>query len=392
VGLRWSAAATRSAPVAGYRIYRNGVPLRQVESPAVDVTNLAPATAYRFEVAAVDTVGFVSEPTAPASVTTAMPPPTDGSAHAFLLATTGESFRDLQRNYRRIGVVYPTYFDCRASDGGLIGSDDPLVTRWAKLRRIAVLPRFNCQRAETLHRILTDPATREATISRLVALAATHGYHGINIDFEAGYATDRDALSSFIATLASRLHAAGRRVSVEVSAKYRHTTTGRSGFYDYAALARSADWVFVMNWGWHWSTSGPGAPDDLTFTSRVADYVAAMPNKGRFVLGTQLYGMDWANGGGPSNRGVALEYEDVLALARREGATPRFDRVADSWHFTYTDRAGDRHEVWFPDASTLRTRIRLAADRGLGIGFWRLGREDQRVWNDPLLAPGTSWP
>jgi hypothetical protein len=36
--------------------------------------------------------------------------------------------------------------------------------------------------------------------------------------------------------------------------------------------------------------------------------------------------------------------------------------------------------------------VRLAKSRGLGIGFWRLGREDQRVWDDPLLAPGAPWP
>ena len=34
----------------------------------------------------------------------------------------------------------------------------------------------------------------------------------------------------------------------------------------------------------------------------------------------------------------------------------------------------------------------LARERGLGIGFWRLGEEDQRVWDDPQIAPGTAWP
>ena len=99
-------------------------------------------------------------------------------------------------------------------------------------------------------------------------------------------------------------------------------TTGRSGFYSYEDLGAVADRVFVMNWGWHWSTSAPGAPDELELCRRVADYVASMPNKQRFVLGTHMYGMDWPNGGGLANRATALEYADVQALIARERATP----------------------------------------------------------------------
>ena len=74
-----------------------------------------------------------------------MPGATQGRAHAFLLATTDESFRDLQRNYRQIGTVYPTYFECRAADGVIIGREDPLITSWSRLRGIRVLPRFSAR-------------------------------------------------------------------------------------------------------------------------------------------------------------------------------------------------------------------------------------------------------
>ena len=60
----------------------------------------------------------MSAAAAPVSVTHRPPAATQGRAHAFLLATTDESFRDLQRHYRQIGTVYPTYFECRAGRRG----------------------------------------------------------------------------------------------------------------------------------------------------------------------------------------------------------------------------------------------------------------------------------
>jgi spore germination protein YaaH len=392
VRLSWARSSRRSGRIAGYRIYRDKALVRQVRGLSASDDDLAAGTRYRFTVAAIDTQGYMSAPTATVSVATAKPEPTRGRTHMFLLASTGESFRDLQRHYRQIGTVYPTYFECRSSDAAVIGHDDPLVTSWSQLRDIEVLPRFDCQRPAALHMTLTNAGVRAATIASLVDLTRQHGYDGINLDFEQGAATDRDALTAFVSELASRLHAIGRRITVEVSAKYEHTTTGRSGLYDYEALGRAADRVFVMNWGWHWSTSEPGPPDDMELCRKVADYVASMPNASRYVLGTNLYGMDWPNGGGPANKASALEYAGVRALIARYGAKPVLDRQADAWTFSYTDAGGVRHEVWYPDATTVARRVELARNRGLGIGFWRLGAEDQAVWSDPQLAAGSIWP
>lgn len=386
VTLGWSPAPEGSAPVAGYRVYRDGALVSQFEGAGATVDRLAPATAYRFSVAAIDRSGYLGPETPALEVATLAPPPTQGGVHAFLLASTDQSFRDFQAHYRLIGTVYPTYYEC-APDGSIGGQDDPLITGWARLRGVAVLPRVNCQSATRLHRILTDPATRAAAIARIDEIAAGSGYDGVNLDFESGPATDRDALTSFVADVADRLHARGRRVAVEVSAKTAETTTGRSGFYDYTRLGAVADTVFVMDWGLHWASSGPGSIDDLPWARQVADYVATMPQRRKYVLGFGLYGIDWPAGGGAASPGTPLEYADVIDLATRTGATPVLDATADSPHFSYVDASGVAHDVWYQDAASADARIRLARERGLDVGFWRLGREDQRIWDNPLLAP-----
>ena len=392
VDLAWQPARIKRGAIRGYRPLRDGKVLGQTRSTSTRASNLFAATDYAFQVQAVDTLGYVSEPSPVVGARTHDPVPTAGHAHAFLLATTGQSFTDFRKNYRSIGTVYPTYYECNWQSAKLLGRNDPLVTRFAQQRKVRTLPRFNCQSGATLNRILRDPAIRAQWLDGIVGEVTKNGYDGAMIDFEAGYPGDRDVLSSFMAELSDRLHALGKTVAISVSAKTADVPNHpRSTFFDYNALSESVDTIFVMAWGIKWARSAPGAQDALPWYTGVVNYVASLPRKQRFAMGMQLYGMDWANGGGSSNPAVAREYEDVMALRARTGATPVHDPVEDAYHFSYRDSAGS-HDVWYTEAATQATRIKLVRAAGLGgVGFWRLGREDQRLWDNPALAPGAAW-
>jgi spore germination protein YaaH len=373
--------------VVGYRVFRDGRIVRQVQGTSFRLTNLAASASHALTVVAVDSLGYLSAPSDALAVTTTRPEQTSGRVHAFLLASTDRSFEDFRAHYRRIGTVHPTYFDCSKA-AAMTGRDDPLITRWSKERGVRVLPRFNCQRGDVLNRILREPELREQWLNEIVGRVETYGYDGANLDFESGYPTDRDVYSAFVAELARRLHDRGRTLSVAVSAKAKDIPNHpRSTFFDYTALSQAADAVFVMAWGIHWTTSAPGAPDDLTWVRNVVDYVKTMPQPSKFVLGSPLYGMDWTGDGGSDQPAEHYEYTDVLALASRVGATPWHDAASDTMRFDYTDADGQPHQVWYPDVNTVATRFALAREAGMGTGLWRLGDEDQRVWDHPLLAP-----
>jgi spore germination protein YaaH len=240
-----------------------------------------------------------------------------------------------------------------------------------------------------LNRIVNEPALRSQWLDRIVAAVEQYGYDGAQVDFEAGYASDRSAYTSFITELASRLHARGKLLSMAVSAKTADVPNHpRSTFFDYPALAQQADTIFVMAWGIHWTASAPGPQDDIGWLQKVVSYIDTVGVPGRFVLGMQLYGMDWPAGGGSSHPASSYEYSDLMALVQRVGASPVFDTETNANHFSYTDSDGVAHEAWYTDAATQETRMRLARDHGLGFGFWRLGNEDQRLWDSPLLGAG----
>jgi spore germination protein YaaH len=251
------------------------------------------------------------------------------------------------------------------------------------------MPRVNCQNTAVVHKILTDPATRALWLDKMTGLVDQYGYDGLNLDFEAGAAADRGAYTAFVTDLSDRLHAKGKKLSLAVSAKtWDQPNHPRSTIFDYAALAQHADYIFVMAWGIHWATSAPGAQDDMSWVQKVVDYVATIPNHERFVLGMQLYAMDWADQPTPGERALTYEYADVAARQQSTGATPVFDPVADAWHFTYIAADGRSRQVWYTNAATEGQRIQYATNHGMGFGFWRLGNEDQTLWDNSQLTGG----
>jgi spore germination protein YaaH len=386
VTLAWNASKAGSGRVIGYRVFRDGKTLGQNAPTQLAVPRLNTAQAYTFTVVAVDNRGRLSPPSKALTISTDAPVPSTGSLHAFLLASTGSSFEDFKAHYRQIGAIHATYFECNRATAAVKGKDDPQITQYAKLRQVEVYGRFDCQNTATLHTILTDPATRSAWLTTMVDAAVQYGYDGINLDFETGAASDRGAFSSFVADLSGRLHAVGKKLAVDVSAKAADSLTHpRSGIYDYPVLADSADIVFVMAWGIHWSTSAPGPTADMPWLQSIVNYVNTLPNRQKYVFGTPLYGLDWANGGGTASPATALEWAGVAALSARVGVAPTYDATAHETHFSYSDASGS-HEVWASNAAAVLERLRMYQANGYGLGVWRLGNEDQAMWGDPLLA------
>ena len=122
-----------------------------------------------------------------------------------------------------------------------------------------------------------------------------------------------------------------------------------------------------MNWGYHWSTSGAGrARRHQASPPRWPNYVATMPNQSKWVLGTNLYGLDWPNGGGPDNVATAMEYSEHPGPDRKGRAHSPPTTRAPTPGTSPTTRTGCDHEVWFGTAATIGRRVQLAADRGLG--------------------------
>jgi spore germination protein len=312
---------------------------------------------------------------------------------AFLLSSSPDSLADLRAHAGEVSVLYPTYFECTPAGGTVAGADIPAIDSFAHANGIPVMPRFNCQDGAIVHRLLSEPGPRQELLARLATLARRPAYAGLCLDLENDGPGDRELLSSFVAALAEKLHRHQRRVAVAVDGVTREGPGAPNAFYDDRALSAAADTVFVMAWGTHWAGSAPGAISTLSYVSGVAAFLRTLPERSRFVIGSPMYGLDWADAAAngqpissPSTHPAsAYQYSRVVELARSVGARAVRDPLSGELSFTYAAPGGVPHQVWYLDSRAILDVLGIARGAGFQVGLWRLGSEDQSLWSSPLV-------
>ncbi len=183
-----------------------------------------------------------------------------------------------------------------------------------------------------------------------------------------------------MAEVKATLAPTGGLVVVSVEGKERDAPGDDwKGAYDYAALARAADYVQVMAYQEHGPATGPGPIASLDWVERAARYAVSAIPPARILWGIPAYGFDWNLATGETRY---LDHAGALELAAAHGVQPERDPASQAPFFSYRDRNGDPHEVWYEDAVSATAKLEVATRLGVGgIAIWRLGMEDPALWD-----------
>jgi spore germination protein YaaH len=237
-------------------------------------------------------------------------------------------------------------------------------------------------------RCFSNSTSRDAHVRRIVRLA-THGhYDGIDVDYETlAHTTDphqamrvQHAFDLFVSDLCNALHAHGKQCTVTVMPRVDDSARVWLGkvipaVYDYGAIAAAADRMRVMAYDEHSASFGPGPVAGYPWVKRVIAYTATKTALNKVELGIPLYGRDFAR-----HNSVAVSSDEALALARRYGATPRFDAAQREETFRYRSN-GVRHTVWFSSPRAVAARTSLAlADSMAGAAYWAATMDAPGTW------------
>ena len=332
--------------------------------------------------------GQSAELTVPSTLTGVLP----GRMVQMYYVNTDEGRASLLAHLRQIDVLSPAWYDANA-DGGITGYARRDVIDAAHAGGVAIIPLVVNKDVDpdVAHAILADPARRAALAANLVNEAKTYGYAGFQLDFEQIRWTDRDLLTALTQDCATAFHAAGLNLSIAVIPRLPGDAGASgtlldyfrqwSGAYDFAALAKAADFLSFMTYDEHNGVTPPGAVSGTPWIRQALEFSLQGVPPEKATLGLPTYYHDWTGVG----RLTSSSYDDAMILAQRYGATPAFDAVEEEMHFGY-DVYGVHHELWIQSTDTLRRKLPLMYEYGLkGISVWRLGFEDPSFWN--LIPP-----
>lgn len=259
-------------------------------------------------------------------------------------------------------------------DGSLESKESQLVYDTARSLGLKVYPLITNKTGST-DAVLGDPATRSVVIDNIVKLVKEKQYDGVNIDFELLPPKQRDNLTAFMAELYPKMKSMNKPLIISVFPQV-DVAEDVSGAYNYPELAKNADFLQIMTYDHHWSTSKPGPIAQIDWYEKNIKY--AIDNCGgphKVLIGVGVYGYDWETG----KDGETITYVDAITRAEQNGAKIMYDDVSQAPHFKYND-----HEVWFENDKSIAAKLDVIAKyKPAGIALWRLGQEQPEIW--PLI-------
>ena len=228
--------------------------------------------------------------------------------------------------------------------------------------------------------VLATAASRESHAAVIAQLAASQAYDGIDIDYESVPTASRANFTAFLTTLATKLHAAGKKLSVCVYGKTSDSQNWDGpGSQDWSAIGQIADSVKIMAYDYHWSTSVAGPIAPLDWLDQIASYAERAIPASKIIMGLPWYGYDWSG-----TSGADATYASAMANAQNAGATITHD-VNGEATYTYNGRT-----VYFQDATSYQKKLDMLKQKHSSIGgftAWAAGMEDPEIWN---IIAGTS--
>ncbi len=201
-------------------------------------------------------------------------------------------------------------------------------------------------------------------------------FDGIQIDFEAIEKKDGASFITFLRDL-KKILPRGKILSVAVPPKRMYTDDP----YNYAVISRIADRVLVMAYDQHWSTSKPGPVASLSWCREVAAYASGIIPKQKLVIGLPLYGREWRDKG----YSRSLRWKQVNALMERDDAVIEYS-VDEGFKVMYDEKM--KSTLYFDDIKATRQKLAMYSGYTAGVGFWRLGMENENLWNIISVSGG----
>ena len=123
------------------------------------------------------------------------------------------------------------------------------------------------------------------------------------------------------------------------------------------------------------------AVSPINSVRQVLEYAITEMPSNKILMGQNLYGYDWTLPFVQGTIAKAVSPQQAIQLAVTNNAASEYDEKAQAPHFSYRDKAGKEHEVWFEDARSIAAKFELLKELKLrGMSYWKLGISFPQNW------------
>lgn len=305
-------------------------------------------------------------------------PPANAIRSAFYVDWDPQAYYSLQGHIQELNMVMPEWFFIDPNADTLYTEIDKDALQLMKKYNVRVLPIFSNVNlknrdgnfdGQLLARVLKNPEKRERMMNTIVTKLQEYQLQGINIDFEEMTGKSIDAMYAFERELHDKLHEKGLLFTQDIMPENDDFRPKELNEYN--------DYIFLMAYDQHYTSSDPGPVADQKWVEKVLDQSAIdIPSK-KIVLCIPGYGYDWPDEGAAST----VTYPEAMSTAKQFNAVVDFDNDSYNCTYQYTDYKNVHHTVYFMDAAGNFNSVRFADQYGTGgVALWRLGAEDERLW------------
>ena len=281
-----------------------------------------------------------------------------------------------------LDVLSPTWFEIKNSEGDIEDKGSIEYSKWAKEQGYQLWGLVsNSFDPVITHNTLSNPQKRKKIIDTLVEYAKKYNLDGINIDFESIAKEDGDYYLQFIKEATPIFKQNELVVSVDM-----YVPTPWTAHYQMAELGKIVDYVIIMAYDEHYSTSKEsGSVSSLPWAEKYMTEATKLVNKDKLIMGVPFYTRVWTEtknaDGSVSVVSKSLKMDEARKLLEDNNANIVWDEKTRQYYGEYFSD-GTTKKIWLEDEKSMEERMKVAINLGVkGVAGWKRGHENNATWD-----------
>ena len=297
--------------------------------------------------------------------------------HAVYNQTANGNLPSVLETAYNINVISPTWFSLSDNAGNFTHIASAQYVQTAHERGIQVwglVEDITNKKTIDTYQILGNSASRTHLIEGLISAALEYDLDGLNIDFEGIRRRDGVHFVQFLRELSIRCREEGLILSVD-----NYPPNGNA-YYDYDEQGVVADYVVLMGYDEHWAGCGdPGSTASQPFVENSLDNLLELVPADKIINALPFYTRLWKTSG-ETVTDDAIIMKGIDEVVSDYGMMIDFD-TETGLKYARAERNGAVYEMWIEDYASIENKLIAVQDRDLaGVAAWRLGYEEQAVW------------